>query len=125
MTITVFFDGACPVCSREIALYRRLERQGRIAWHDLAGPGDRLRGQPFGLAAALELLHVEDARGRLHIGLDAHLLMWQQLPVLKFLSWALRRWPAARPPLEALYLAFTKRRPGLLQRRRRVGASHG
>lgn len=27
--LTVFFDGACPICDREIALMRRLDRRGR------------------------------------------------------------------------------------------------
>ena len=123
--ITVYFDSQCPVCSREVALYRRLERRGRIAWRDLAGPGHLLRGEPFSLAAALELLHVKDGRGAVHVGLDAHLLMWQRLPVLKALAWALCRWPAARRPFEAMYIAFTKRRPGLVRRRGRSGAARG
>ena len=123
--ITVYFDSECPVCGPEVALYRRLERRGRIAWRDLAGPGEPLRGEPFGLAEALELLHVKDGAGIVHVGLDAHLLMWQRLPLLKALAWALRQWPATRPPFEAMYLAFTKRRPGLVRRRAEAEVARG
>lgn len=34
----VFFDGDCPLCMREIALLRRLDRRGRIAFTDIADP---------------------------------------------------------------------------------------
>ena len=29
--VTVWFDGACPLCLREIALMRRLDKRGAIA----------------------------------------------------------------------------------------------
>jgi hypothetical protein len=31
---TVYFDGMCPVCSREIATYRQLHGGGAINWVD-------------------------------------------------------------------------------------------
>jgi predicted DCC family thiol-disulfide oxidoreductase YuxK len=34
----VFFDGACPLCMREIALLRRLDRRGRLRFTDIADP---------------------------------------------------------------------------------------
>jgi predicted DCC family thiol-disulfide oxidoreductase YuxK len=36
--LTVFHDGACPLCRREIALMRRLDRRGRIEFVDVADP---------------------------------------------------------------------------------------
>ncbi len=37
--LQVYFDGDCPLCRREIALLRRLDRRGRIAFEDIAAPG--------------------------------------------------------------------------------------
>jgi predicted DCC family thiol-disulfide oxidoreductase YuxK len=34
--LTVWFDGGCPLCRREIALMRRLDRRGRIDFVDVA-----------------------------------------------------------------------------------------
>jgi len=34
--VEVFFDGQCPLCSREIGLLRRLDRHGRIRYTDIA-----------------------------------------------------------------------------------------
>ena len=120
-TTTVYFDGLCPVCSREVALYRRLVSPDRMSWRDLASGPAALTDESFDLEAALSLLHVRDRAGRLHIGLPAHLVMWDELPVLKWLAALLRRYPRLRRAFERRYLAFTARRPGL--RRRRQGGS--
>jgi predicted DCC family thiol-disulfide oxidoreductase YuxK len=37
--VEVFYDGACPMCSREIAMLRRLDGRGRIRFVDIAAPG--------------------------------------------------------------------------------------
>ena len=35
--IEVFYDGACPLCVREIRFLRRLDRRGRIRYTDTLG----------------------------------------------------------------------------------------
>lgn len=37
--IEVFYDGDCPLCGREIAMLRRLDRRQRIRFVDIAAPG--------------------------------------------------------------------------------------
>jgi predicted DCC family thiol-disulfide oxidoreductase YuxK len=37
--IEVFFDGACPLCAREVRILHALDRRGRIRWVDIARPG--------------------------------------------------------------------------------------
>ena len=34
--LEVFYDGACPLCRREIAVYRRRDRDGHVRWVDIA-----------------------------------------------------------------------------------------
>ncbi|MEZ5463198.1 thiol-disulfide oxidoreductase DCC family protein [Dokdonella sp.] len=116
--ILVYYDGLCPVCSREVALYRQLNRCGGIRWQDLAEDTD----PSLDLDAAFRLLHVRDTGGFLHIGFDAHLLMWERLRGFRLLAWALRRCRPGRLVAESVYLWLTARRPGL---RRRQAASSG
>lgn len=118
--ITVYFDGYCPVCRREVALYRRLARAGAVVWRDLAGPVDVVVGESFDRNAALTLLHVRDGDGVLRIGLDAHECLWAALPGWRMLAWLLRRAPRLRSLADAGYRWFTARRPGLVRRRQAV-----
>ncbi|MFC1612129.1 thiol-disulfide oxidoreductase DCC family protein [Myxococcota bacterium] len=37
--IELFYDGACPLCSREVTAIRRLDRKGRIQFTNIADPG--------------------------------------------------------------------------------------
>lgn len=37
--VEAFHDGDCPLCAREVALLRRLDRRGRIRFVDIAAPG--------------------------------------------------------------------------------------
>lgn len=119
--ITVYFDGYCPICSREVAGYRRLATRHPVDWRDLAGAEDVLAGESFDLTAALTLLHVRDGDGRLQRGLDAHLCLWAALPGWHRLVWPIRHVPGLRPLLQRVYLLFTRYRPGL----RRRSQAHG
>lgn len=37
--LEVFFDGDCPLCTKEIAFVRRLDRHSRVLFTDIAAPG--------------------------------------------------------------------------------------
>jgi predicted DCC family thiol-disulfide oxidoreductase YuxK len=114
--ITVFFDGYCPVCRREVAAYRRLAPDAPVIWHDIDQSAPTPEHEGFDLAAALALLHVRDADGRLRIGLDAHLCLWQHLPGWRLLVKPLRSSARLRNAVEALYRLFTRYRPGMRRR---------
>jgi predicted DCC family thiol-disulfide oxidoreductase YuxK len=116
--ITVFFDGHCPVCRREVAAYRRLVPAAPIVWRDIAHAAPTPERDGFDLAAALALLHVRDADGHLRISLDAHLCLWQHLPGWRLLVNPLRRSVRLRNAVDALYRLFTRYRPGLRRRAR-------
>ena len=83
---TVFFDGACPLCRREIAHYRRLDRAQRLRWVDAATEAEILAVHGLDLDRAMAELHVLDGNGGWHRGVDAFLVIWSRLPAYRWLA---------------------------------------
>jgi predicted DCC family thiol-disulfide oxidoreductase YuxK len=108
-SVKVWFDGDCPLCRREIALMRRLDRHGAIAFVDVAQGADP--SCPIDRAALLARFHAEED-GVVHDGAAAFAAMWRAIPLLRPLG-LLARNDAVLRVLEAAYLRFLKLRPRL------------
>jgi len=75
--VLVWFDGGCPLCRREIALMRRLDRQHAITFLDVGREGTVC---PIDRAALLARFHaLED--GRMLSGAAAFSAMWRAIPL--------------------------------------------
>lgn len=106
--VTVWYDGDCPLCRREIALFRRLDRGGAIDFVNVAGG----EGCPIDRATLLRRFHAQEAQGPLVSGAAAFAAMWRAIPMLRPLG-QLARIPAVLWCLERLYRVFLRVRPGL------------
>ncbi|ARU15417.1 thiol-disulfide oxidoreductase DCC family protein [Croceicoccus marinus] len=107
--LIVWYDGACPLCRREIALMRRLDRRGAIRFLDVAcGAGGDC---PVDRADLLERFHARED-GRLLSGAAAFAAMWRAIPLLRPLGIAARV-PIVLALLERAYRAFLVVRPRL------------
>jgi predicted DCC family thiol-disulfide oxidoreductase YuxK len=106
VAVTVWFDGSCPLCSREIALMRRLDRRGAIRFIDIGG-GDP--SCPVDRSTLLERFHAQEG-GTMLSGAAAFAAMWRAIPLLRPLGLAARNDRVLRL-LERLYLGFLRVRP--------------
>jgi predicted DCC family thiol-disulfide oxidoreductase YuxK len=109
VSVKVWFDGACPLCTREIALMRRLDRHGAITFIDVAEGDDP--SCPIDRASLLARFHAEE-EGIVYDGAAAFAAMWRAIPLLRPLGLAARNRTVLRV-LEAAYLRFLKVRPRL------------
>lgn len=106
--IEVFFDGACPVCRKEIAFLKRLDRRDRIRWTDIAplGPGDAVDGVAwFDLMAEI---HGRLPDGRWIQGVEVFRRLYAAVgfgPLVR-----LTRVMGIEQLLDAAYAAFARRR---------------
>ena len=107
--VRVWYDGACPLCLREIALMRRLDKRGRITFVDVAVGSDP--SCPIDRAELLARFHAEED-GVMHSGAAAFAAMWRAIPLLRPLGLAARS-PAVLRVLEAAYVRFLRLRPRL------------
>ncbi|MBC7942812.1 MAG: DUF393 domain-containing protein, partial [Chitinophagaceae bacterium] len=108
--LTVYYDGACPVCSREIAAYRRQAGAANCAWIDASSCPEPALGTGLLRRDALTRFHVRRADGELIVGMRAFALLWRELPRM---AWAGRLASKGPVPalLEAAYRVFLAVRP--------------
>jgi predicted DCC family thiol-disulfide oxidoreductase YuxK len=112
---TVYHDGACPLCRREIAFYRRRAGANAIRWVDVADADNADLGLGLDAAQAISRFHVRLGDGQLRSGAAGFAALWSALPGFR---WAGRI--AGAPPilwaLELGYRAFLRIRPWLQRR---------
>ena len=77
--ITIFYDGKCSLCSKEINYYRKIAPLGIFDWQDITKSSHKLNKEGVSLSEGLKFLHAKDNNGQMHVGLDAFILIWKQL----------------------------------------------
>jgi predicted DCC family thiol-disulfide oxidoreductase YuxK len=109
--LTVLFDGACPLCRREIGLYRGLPSSTPVCFADVS---DAAQPLPSGTTREqlLARFHVRAADGRLLSGAQAFLALWDTLPGWRWLA-RIGRLPGVAWLMERVYRLFLRLRPAL------------
>ncbi len=107
---TVYYDGACPVCSREIKTYQKASGADKLAWVDAANAQPEALGEDLDSQAALARMHVRDENGQLISGAAAFAAIWARLPKTRWLGKLMGSKPALLV-LEPCYTLFLKVRP--------------
>ncbi|NNL88573.1 MAG: DUF393 domain-containing protein [Marinicaulis sp.] len=126
-SLEVYFDGACPLCVREIEFYRRQRGADRIIWTDISTFKGSKVATNLTKEMALRRFHVKDKTGQLVSGAKAFSKLWQELPRFRLFG----RFAGVTPIteiLEAAYRAFLLFRPtlqGILPRNERCDQNHG
>ena len=106
---TVYYDGNCPICSREIAAYRRSGGSEAIAWIDASDCEESALGGDLDRASALQRFHVRGPDGTLISGAAAFVEIWKRLPAFARLA-SLCSGSRAIAILEFLYVGFLRLR---------------
>ena len=83
---TVYFDGMCPLCRREIAAYRQLRGGDAIDWVDASRCDATQLSAGIDRAYALQRLHVQSADGTLLSGAAAFVEIWRHLPAFAWIA---------------------------------------
>jgi predicted DCC family thiol-disulfide oxidoreductase YuxK len=114
--VRVWYDGGCPLCVREIATMRRLDRRGAIDFVDIEGGAYC----PLDRETLLARFHARERGGPLLSGAAAFAAMWRAIPWLRPLG-LLARVPPILWILERGYRVFLNFRPWLQRRARAAG----
>ena len=109
--LTVLYDGACPLCKREIGVYRNLRSDTPVCFADVSDASVSL---PSGTTRQqlLARFHVQRESGELLSGAQAFLALWSVMPGWRWLALA-GRVPGVAWLLELTYRLFLRVRPRL------------
>lgn len=93
--LTLFYDGACPVCRHEMHALRRRDTAARLRFEDVRAPGF-VAPDGTTVDAMLAAIHGRRADGRVIVGVETLRLAYRAVG----LGWLLA--PTAWGPLRAL-----------------------
>ena len=108
--LKIFYDGLCPLCSKEIDHYRKKDLENRIDYIDIASPGFDATAEGLDPETVHKTFHAKKADGTIIEGVDAFIEIWRTLEVFKPLEY-LATSKVARPAFDLGYKAFAKIRP--------------
>jgi predicted DCC family thiol-disulfide oxidoreductase YuxK len=106
--LTVFFDGACPICDREIALMRRLDRRRNLQFCDFSAQEYDAGSSGFAAADLATVIHARWADGSVITGVEVFRAMWEAVG-LGFLA-RLSRLSLVEPLALRAYAWFARNR---------------
>lgn len=107
--MTVLYDGDCPLCRREIAVYQGLAAREPVRFVDVSAPDTAL---PDERSTLLARFPVQREDGSLLSGAEAFLALWARLPGWRWLS-RLGRLPGVPWLMERAYVGFLRVRPAM------------
>lgn len=106
--LTLYYDGQCPLCVREMAHLRQADRDGRLTLVDIQQEGFAELYPHIDPQAARTILHANTEDGSLLLGLDVTYRAWSL--VGKGFWIAPLRWPVIRWFADKAYLWFARNR---------------
>ena len=106
--LTIFYDGACPLCKIEIDHLRRLDNAHRIGFEDIVDPSFSIRFPEVNVERASRVLHGQTANGDIVLALDVTYLAWSLAGKRRWV--APLRWSFVKPIANLLYRFFARYR---------------
>jgi predicted DCC family thiol-disulfide oxidoreductase YuxK len=106
--IEVFYDGACPLCRREIAWIRKLDRRDRIQFTDIASEDFQSASVGKSHDELMAKMHGRLPTGEIITGVEVFRRMYDAVGFRTLAN--ISRWPILRQILDVGYRLFARLR---------------
>ncbi|GAB2662597.1 thiol-disulfide oxidoreductase DCC family protein [Vibrio panuliri] len=105
--VTIFYDASCPLCVREMrALQTHLAT--RASFVNVLDEQKMQTHQDINVEQTKRVLHVIDEQGKLRLGVDANVYLWELTGTKRYLT--LLRLPIIRSIANLAYWLFARNR---------------
>ena len=115
---TVYYDGSCPLCAREIAFYQGCRGANSLLWVDVSALPDKAITAGLSRSEALARFHVRTPDGQIFSGGQGFAHLWYALPRMRPLGRLFLNRPLSYL-LDFSYNLFLRFRPLMQQLARR------
>ena len=105
--LTIFYDGSCPLCRREVQHYQQFPEADELCWLDVSRQDISFSIDATFREKAMARFHVRDAAGQWFYGAYAFAELWSCLPYYKWLA-SFVRGSRILPALDFLYTRFAR-----------------
>lgn len=113
--LTVLYDGACPICAREMAFMQRLDSKRRLRFCDLSAPDSDITAIGIPVSELSAVIHAQWGDGSVIRGVEVFRAIWQAVG-LGFLT-RMSRLPVIDPLVVQAYAWFARNRLWLTGRK--------
>tara|TARA_B100001248_G_scaffold261761_2_gene254130 strand:+ start:553 stop:933 length:381 start_codon:yes stop_codon:yes gene_type:complete len=110
--VAIFYDGACHLCSKEVAHYRKEDKDKRLRLVDISQPDFDAASEGLDPKAVNKYFHVKNKNGEILTGVGAFATIWEELNIFRPLAWMAKN-PVTRFFMDAGYKVFAEIRPFL------------
>lgn len=107
MSLSIFYDSQCPLCVMEMRSLKARDLNGLISLEDIWQEDFSQRFPHIDPAAANQILHAIDDKGRLLLGLDVTAEAWALVGINRY---RILRWPIVKFLADFLYRCFARHR---------------
>lgn len=114
--LTIYYDGACHLCSREVETYRSKDQEDRLKLVDISRSDFSAQKEGLDPQEVHRFFHVRKKNGEVVKGLEAFNAIWKELNIFKPLQ-LMADLPLTRDLMKLGYQAFAKVRPYLPKRK--------
>ena len=115
--LSVYYDGLCPLCSREMVHYRKQEGSQNLNFVDITAPSFLAEREGLDPLKVHQVMHVKTPEGEVRTGVDAFIEIWKILPKYRgWVGWA--QSAVIKPFLNFGYQIFAAIRPYLPRKTR-------
>ncbi len=107
---TVYYDGLCHLCSREIEHYKGMKGSENLLFVDITSMSFDATKEELDPQEIHRNMHVRGKDGELKVGVNAFIAIWKELPSLNFLV-PIARFKPINMVLKIFYALFAQVRP--------------
>lgn len=106
----IYFDGLCPLCTKEIKHYKKIDKNNTIDFIDISNPSFDSRKIGIDPVEINKKFHVKTTDGQFIKGVEAFIAIWKHLDIFRPLQLAAQS-KLGRPFFNLGYKAFAFIRP--------------